>query len=121
MDVEVRAGAERSGISERGKGMPSGIAHRQHEQPAVQGEQGSDSVEPRKFASGTRRELLAPVPPDATLTAKGCAVLSQTSRLVSYTHERRSRAWKSDRPQTQRFERIESLRRLAPLALCERE
>jgi len=37
-------------------------------------------VEPRKFASRPRRELLAPVPPDATLTAKGCAVLHRRGR-----------------------------------------
>jgi hypothetical protein len=41
LDVAVRAGVERSGISGKGKGMPSGIASQQHEHPAVKGEQGS--------------------------------------------------------------------------------
>lgn len=42
--------------------MPSGIASNQHEQPAVKGEQGSDSVEPRKFASPRAANFLQRFP-----------------------------------------------------------
>ena len=60
--------------------MPSGLVSGSTSIPPSRESRGSDSVEPRKFASVPRRELLAPVPPDATLTAEGCAVLSGRSR-----------------------------------------
>jgi hypothetical protein len=42
--------------------MPSGIASQQHEHPAVKGEEGSDSVEPRKFASDRAANFLRRFP-----------------------------------------------------------